>query len=66
MADELLTTLNHLKTILPIVEKNITEKTMAAVSPKIIEPAHDDIPMVFITGEIPTSKKYVQGEIEYK
>lgn len=66
MADELLTTLNHLKTILPIVEKNITEKTIAAVSPKIIEPAHDDIPMVFITGEIPTSKKYVQGEIEYK
>ena len=66
MADELLTTLNHLKTILPIVEKNITEKTIAAVSPKIIEPANDDIPMVFITGEIPTSKKYVQGEIEYK
>lgn len=66
MADELLTTLNHLKTILPIVKKNITEKTIAAVSPKIIEPAHDDIPMVFITGEIPTSKKYVQGEIEYK
>ena len=66
MADELLTTLNHLKTILPIVEKNITEKTIATVTPKIIEPANDDIPMVFITGEIPTSKKYVQGEIEYK
>ena len=30
MADELLITLNHLKTILPIVEKNITEKTIRA------------------------------------
>lgn len=66
MADELLTTLNHLKTILPIVEKNITEKTISAVTPKLIEPANDDIPMVFITGEMPTSKKYVKGEIEYK
>lgn len=66
MTDELLTTLNHLKTILPIIEKNITEKTIATVTPKIIEPANDDIPMVFITGKIPTSKKYVQGKIEYK
>ena len=66
MAEELLTTLHHLKTILPIIENNITEKTIAAVTPKIIEPANDDIPMVFITGEIPTSKDYVRGKIEYK
>ena len=66
MAEEFLTTLNHLKTILPIIEKNISEKTIAATVPKIIEPANDDIPMVFITGKIPTSKKYVQSKIEYK
>lgn len=66
MAEEFLTTLNHLKTILPIIEKNISEKTIAATAPKIIDPANDDIPMVFIAGEIPTSKKYVQGKIEYK
>lgn len=59
MAEEFLTTLNHLKTILPIIEKNISEKTIAATTPKIIEPANDDIPMIFITGKIPTSKKYV-------
>ena len=66
MAEELLTTLHHLKTILPIIEKNITEKTIATTASKTIEPANDDIPMVFITGEIPTSKDYVRGKIEYK
>ena len=64
MANDILTTMETLKSILPVVENNIIEKVKDA-SPKIVEPANDDIPMIFITGAIPDSKTYVAGELEY-
>ena len=64
MANDILTTMETLKSILPVVENNIIEKVKDA-SPKIVEPANDDIPMIFITGSIPDSKTYVAGELEY-
>ena len=66
MANQLLTTLEQIKSILPIYKKNIIKEIKDTVIPVSVEPNENDIPMVFITGEIPTSKKYVQGEIEYK
>ena len=64
MANDILTTMETLKSILPVVENNIIEKVKDA-SPKITEPANDDIPTIFITGSIPDSKTYVSGELEY-
>ena len=64
MANDILTTMETLKSILPVFEDNIIEKVKEA-SPKIVEPADDDIPMIFITGTIPDSKTYVSGELEY-
>ena len=64
MANDILTTIETLKSILPVVENNIIEKVKDA-SPKITEPANDDIPTIFITGSIPDSKTYVAGELEY-
>ena len=64
MANDILTTMETLKSILPVFEDNIIEKVKEA-SPKIVEPANDDIPMIFITGTIPDSKTYVSGELEY-
>ena len=64
MANDILTTIETLKSILPVVENNIIEKVKDA-SPKITEPANDDIPTIFITGKVPDSKTYVSGELEY-
>ena len=64
MANDILTTMETLKSILPVVENNIIEKVKDA-SLKITEPANDDIPTIFITGSIPDSKTYVAGELEY-
>ena len=64
MANDILATMETLKSILPVFEGNIIEKIKNA-SPKIVEPADDDIPTIFITGEIPDSKTYVSGELEY-
>ena len=64
MANDILATMETLKSILPVFEDSIIEKVKDA-SPKIIEPADDDIPMIFITGTIPDSKTYVSGELEY-
>lgn len=64
MANDILTTIETLKSILPVFEDNIIEKIKNA-SPKIVEPADDDIPTIFITGAIPDSKTYVAGELEY-
>ena len=64
MANDILTTMETLKSILPVFENNIIEKIKNA-SPKIIEPANDDIPTIFISGSIPDSKSYVAGELEY-
>ena len=64
MANDILTTMETLKSILPVFEDNIIEK-IKSESPKIIEPLDNDIPMIFITGTIPDSKTYVSGELEY-
>lgn len=64
MANDILTTMETLKSILPVFEDSIIEK-VKDTSPKIVEPADDDIPMIFITGAIPDSKTYVSGELEY-
>lgn len=64
MANDILATMETLKSILPVFEDNIIEKIKNA-SPKIIEPANDDIPTIFISGSIPDSKSYVDGELEY-
>lgn len=64
MANNILTTIETLKSILPVFEDSIIRKIKNA-SPKIVEPADDDIPTIFITGEIPESKAYVSGELEY-
>lgn len=64
MANDILTTLDALKSILPVFEDNIIEKIKNA-SPKVIEPANDDIPTIFISGTIPDSKNYVSGKLEY-
>ena len=64
MANDILTTMETLKSILPVFEDNIIDKIKNA-SPKIIEPANDDIPTIFISGSIPDSKSYVAGELEY-
>lgn len=64
MTNDILATMETLKSILPVFEGNIIEK-IKDTSPKIVEPADDDIPTIFITGEIPKSKVYVSGELEY-
>ena len=64
MANDILTTMETLKSILPVFEDNIIEKVKDA-SPKIVEPVNDDIPTIFISGTIPDSKSYVAGELEY-
>ena len=64
MANDILITTESLKHILPVYESNILEKAKYN-NPKAVEPLDDDIPMVFITGAIPTSKDYVSGELEY-
>ena len=63
MADNALVTMGVLDNILPYVKDNI----LTEVSNKSIntEPVDEDLPVVYITGEIPTAKKYVRGEIEY-
>lgn len=64
MANDILATMETLKSILPVFEDSIIRKIKNA-SPKIVEPADDDIPTIFITGAIPDSKTYVSGELEY-
>lgn len=64
MSNNILTTMETLRSILPVFEDSIIEKVKNE-SPKTIEPASDDIPMIFITGTIPDSKSYVAGELEY-
>lgn len=64
MANDILTTMEALKSILPVFENNIIEKVKDAL-PQNIEPANDDIPIIFINGAIPDSKSYVAGELEY-
>lgn len=63
MADNALVTMGVLDNILPYVKDNIlTEVNKQSIN---TEPVDGDLPVVYITGEIPTTKKYVKGEIEY-
>lgn len=63
MADNALVTMGVLDNILPYVKDNIlTEVNKQSIN---TEPVAGDLPVVYITGEIPTTKKYVKGEIEY-
>lgn len=63
MADNALVTMGVLDNILPYVKDNIlTEVNKKSIN---TEPVDGDLPVVYITGEIPTTKKYVKGEIEY-
>ena len=63
MADNALVTIGVLDNILPYVKDNIlTEVNKQSIN---TEPIDGDLPVVYITGEIPTTKKYVKGEIEY-
>ena len=63
MADNALVTMEVLDNILPYVKDNIlTEVNKKSIN---TEPVDGDLPVVYITGEIPTTKKYVKGEIEY-
>ena len=63
MADNALVTMGVLDNILPYVKDNIlTEVNKQSIN---TEPVDGDLPVVYITGEIPTAKKYVKGEIEY-
>ena len=64
MANDILTTMKTLKSILPVFENNIIEKVKDEL-PQIIEPTNDDIPTIFISGTIPDSKSYVAGKLEY-
>lgn len=64
MANDILITTESLKHILPVLEDNIVNKAKYEL-PKSVEPLDDDVPMIFITGTIPDSKKYVSGELEY-
>lgn len=63
MANNALVTMGVLDNILSYVKDNILNE----VNKKTIttEPIARDIPVIHITGEIPTTKKYVKGEIEY-
>ena len=63
MADNALVTMGVLDNVLPYVKDNI----LSEVNKQSIntEPVAGDLPVVYITGEIPTTKKYVKGEIEY-
>jgi hypothetical protein len=64
MANDILITTESLKTILPVYEEKIVDR-INSDKPKVIEPADDDLPKLFISGEFPTSKDYVHGELEY-
>lgn len=63
--NDVLITTESLKTILPIFENYILDKTKSELSITNIEPIQEDIPMFFITGNIPSTKTYVAGELEY-
>lgn len=56
--------LDSLKTILPVFENHILEKIKTS-SPIVSECKGDDIPRIYITGEIPTAKENVKAKLEY-
>lgn len=66
MADEKVVTTELLKDVLPAVEEYILDKAKKnSPSAVALEPAEDDIPIVYISGTIPQTKDLVKGELEY-
>lgn len=68
MSNRKLITTESLNTILPVLENNIFKQIKQSnieQNIEFVEPLADDVPIVFITGNIPTDKTYVNGEIEY-
>lgn len=63
--DNKIVTIDQLGGILDIVQKDILiqQQTHKIINTK--EPMNDDIPLVFINGNLPTSKKSVQCKLEY-
>lgn len=62
--DEKLLTLQSLKTILSAFEnKNIPE--VSYEHNNTIEPLNDDIPTIYINGDVPTKKENVKAELRY-
>jgi len=62
MANNNLITVDVLTSVLSAYKESLSNNDSLYT---IVEPQDDDVPMVFITGSIPTSKTYVNGEIEY-
>ena len=60
-----LITNEHLEAILPSYKEVIKREIDDEVAAASIEPAEGDIPSVFISGEVPIGKTYVNGELEY-
>ena len=57
-----ITTLDSLDTILPAFENKILKQLS---DNNTIEPRNDDIPVIHITGTVPTNKFYVRGTLQY-
>jgi hypothetical protein len=62
--DNKILTLQSLKTILSAFEDNISTKTTPEIE-NSIEPKSGDIPTIYITGNVPTSKENVKAKLEY-
>lgn len=62
--DNKILTLQSLKTILSVFEDNISTKSTPEIK-NSIEPQNNDIPKIYITGEIPTKKENVKAELKY-
>lgn len=62
--DNKILTLQSLKTILSVFEDKISTKSTPEIKSSI-EPQSDDIPVIYITGEVPTKKENVKAELKY-
>lgn len=61
--DDKILTLQSLKTILSAFETKVVPE-VSEIS-NSIEPCDDDIPTIYITGEVPTKKENVKAELKY-
>lgn len=62
MANNNLITVDVLKNVLGSCKDSLEKDGFLT---KDVEPGHNDVPLVFISGELPSSKEYVNGSIEY-
>lgn len=61
--DDKILTLQSLKTILSAFETKVAPEV--SETSNSIEPCDDDIPTIYITGEVPTKKENVKAELKY-